>query len=146
MHRSIVFLVGIVLFPWVSLAAAPEKQKPDQVGPHIVAHREEKVTVVFTVRIIHSGTKPLQDPLIRMRLPIDTPHQSVDALEIEGRPQRVSDRWKEPVLAYHLPRLESGQILTGRWTADCRIRELRWNLNGTRDNRVPPLSADDRSL
>jgi transglutaminase-like putative cysteine protease len=146
MHKIIVFLVGGMLCLCGKCAVATERAKAEQAGPHIVAGREQKVTVVFTVRIIHSGKKPLQDPQIRMRLPLEMPHQDVDALDIEGRPRRELDRWKETVLIYRQPDLLPGHTLTGRWTAECRIRELRWNLKGQRDNRISPLSAEEKAL
>ena len=40
---------------------AAEKSKSEQAGPHAVARTEQEVAVVFTVRIIHNGKKPLQD-------------------------------------------------------------------------------------
>jgi transglutaminase-like putative cysteine protease len=131
MRGLVAFLIGGILLPCGAIASAAERSKSQQTGPHAVARTEQKVAVVFTVRVIHNGTKPLQDPQIRMRLPLALPQQDIDAVDVEGRPRREFDRWHEPVLVYWRSGLPSGGMLTGRWSAECRIRELQWNLRGT---------------
>ncbi len=91
-----------------------------------------------------------------MRLPLVLPHQDIDALDVEGQPRRELDRWQEPVLVYRQAELASGRMLTGRWSAECRIRELRWNLKGTvpfslgrksgQSPLSPSLSAEEKAL
>jgi hypothetical protein len=97
-------------------------------GPRAVVGTEQSVAVVYTVRIIHNGKEALREPQIRMRLPVECPHQDIDSLQIEGSPRRVLDCWKEPVAVYRQPELACGGVLTGRWMAAGSIRELRWDL------------------
>jgi hypothetical protein len=125
---------------------APANDKDRTAGPRVVPGSEQDVTLVFTVRIIHSGEKALKEPEIRMRLPLTCTQQDIDSLQIEGQPRREFDRWKEPVIVYRQPELSPGQVMTGRWTADCRIRELKWNLADRRTGGVPALSAEERLL
>jgi hypothetical protein len=155
MHKLVVFLVVGMLFLCGTRIAAAERPKPERAGPHAVARTEQKVAVVFTVRIIHNGKKPLQDAEIRMRLPVALPQQNVDVLEIEGRPRRELDRWQAPVVVYRQAELLPGHVLTGRWAAECRIRELQWNLKGTVPIVAPAkmglspltsLSAEEKAL
>ena len=154
MHKPVVFLVGGMLLLCGTCGAA-ERSKSDQSSPHAVACTEQEVAVVFTVRIIHNGKKPLQDPQIRMRLPVALPQQNVDVLEIEGRPRRELDRWRAPVVVDRQAELLPDQVLTGRWAAECRIRELQWTLKGTAPivapakMGLPPLtslSAEEKAL
>jgi hypothetical protein len=111
MRNFVVLLVGLMLLLSSTRAAAVETPKT---GPHAVARSEQAVDVVFTVRIIHNGKKPLRDPEMRMRLPLALPHQDIDALTIEGQPRRELDRWKGPVVVYRQAELSSDGALVGR--------------------------------
>jgi transglutaminase-like putative cysteine protease len=123
-----------------------ESGKDRTAGPQVVPGSEQDVSVIFTVRIIHSGEKALKEPEIRMRLPLACPQQDIDSLQIEGQPQHKVDRWNEPVIVYRQSELSPGQVMTGRWTADCRVRELKWNLADRRNSGVPVLSEEDKAL
>jgi hypothetical protein len=109
------------------------KENNKNASPYSIAGSEQSISVVYTVRIVHSGEQALQEPEIRMRLPITSLHQDIDRIDVEGEPQREFDRWKEPSLFYRRPELGTGQALTGRWTVECRIRELRWDLTDRSD-------------
>jgi transglutaminase-like putative cysteine protease len=120
--------------------------KTGTAGPRVVPGSEQEVSVVFTVRIIHSGQQALKEPEIRMRLPLSCPQQDVNGSQIEGQPWHKLDRWKEPVIVYRQPELSPGQVMTGRWTCDCRIRELKWNLADRRTGGAPALSENEKTL
>jgi transglutaminase-like putative cysteine protease len=140
MYKYAAVLVGIAILAFAASRATAAA------GPEVVEGSEQAVAVVFTVRIIHSGEHAVQEPQIRMRLPFDCPQQNVDELQIEGNPRRKLDLWKEPVVVYRQPELAPGRVLTGRWTALCRIRELKWNLADRRDSRGAVLSDAEKAL
>jgi hypothetical protein len=155
-----IFVATCVVFPLslrCTFAADGQKSEPSQQGrsasdtsraanPRAVPGSEEDVSVVFTVRIIHTGERPIAKPQIRMRLPFPLPQQDVGDLQIEGQPQREFDFWKEPLIVYRQPELAPGRILTGRWTAECRVRELKWDLANVRQNAGPTLTAEEKAL
>ncbi|MBN2578404.1 MAG: transglutaminase domain-containing protein [Pirellulales bacterium] len=97
-------------------------------SPKVVAGTEQDVTAVFTVRIVHRGKQAIQKPEIRMRLPVKDAHQEIESLAIEGKPRHERDRWNSEAVVYRQPELPPGGVMSGRWTATCRLRELQWDL------------------
>jgi len=125
-------------------AAARETAAP--AGARVVSGSEQGVAVVFVVRIVHAGKTALKSPQITMRLPVDLPHQSIARLEIEGAPQRLTDRWNAPLLSYQRKELLPGEALTGRWTASARVRQMRWSLGDPANSKGAGLSPEERAL
>ena len=129
-------LLGVVLPGWSTT--------PGDVAPKTL--REQDVAVVFTVRIVPRTEAVLASPQIKLRLPVDLPHQTLGQLDIEGTPKRVADLWNSPVLVYERAELRPGEILTGRWMASARVREFQWKLPPSPVESRMSLSAEERSL
>ena len=115
-------------------------------GPRAVAHTEQAIAVVFTVRIIHNGQKALARAADSHAAAVGPPAPGHRPFGNRRPAAREFDRWKEPVIVYRQPELSPGGVLTGRWTAECRIRELQWNLNGPTGRLRRALSAEERAL
>ena len=112
----------------------------------VVPGSEVAATVVFLTRIINHGQVPLVSPRIHMHEPVRLPHQTISELEVEGKAERRTDRWGAPILVYQRGELTPQTTMTGRWTAWATIRRFQWNLRGTGNPEVPPLSAEDQAL
>jgi hypothetical protein len=124
----------------------PKTEKIPSAESRVVVGTEQDVFVVFTVRIIHRGKQAVENPEIRMRLPFKDAHQDIDDVEIEGRPQHWRDRENLEVVVYQQPELPPGGVMSGRWTAECRRRELQWNLKKSTTNNSLKLSDEEKAL
>ena len=148
------FLVGAIGFLGWGTAASGEDQTVSRsatgTGPaearQIVPGSEEPATVVFVTRIMNRGDAVLRSPKIHLHAPVTLPHQSIDELEIEGSPTRLTDRWGSPVLLYQVEELAPQATMTGRWTAWAKIRRFRWDWSKLTSPGVGALSPDEQNL
>jgi len=130
---------GVLLVLGLALSAIGSQPAPLKL-------KDQAVTVVFSARIIPRAGGALTSPELTLRLPIDLPHQTVDEPDIEGDPKQRADLWQSPVLVYTRSELKPGQILTGRWSANARVREFQWILPPTNHSKAAVLSPEERSL
>ncbi len=113
---------------------------------------EEAATVVFLTRIVNRGPAPLVSAKIHLHAPVELLHQTIQELEVDGQPERLTDRWGSLVLAYRSERLQPQATLTGRWAAWATIRRFRWDLNLGGAARQPSgaavesLSIDENAM
>jgi transglutaminase-like putative cysteine protease len=134
----------------VGAAASPAPSPPGAQAPvtlrQVVPESETPATVVFVTRIINRDGTALRSPHIYLHAPVQLPHQEITELEVEGNPERLTDRWGSPVLLYQRQELAPGTTMAGRWTAWATVRRFRW------DWRVEPsaggaaLSPEEQAL
>ena len=112
----------------------------------IVPGSEEPATVVFLTRIMNRGETGLRAPRIHQHTPVALPHQTVNEIEVEGTPKRLTDRWGSPVLLYQLEQLAPQTTMTARWTAWVTIRRFRWDLSRATPRGAAPLLPEEQGL
>lgn len=81
-----------------------------------------------------------------MHAPVALPHQDIAKLEVEGSPQRLTDRWGSPVLFYQRQEIAPGASLVGRWAAWATIRRFRWDWTGKAGAGGAALSPEEQAL
>lgn len=144
-------MAGLSMQAIVGGAAGPPAPPPDGAGAppaaaQVVPGSETRAVVVFVTRIINSGQAPLRGPEIHLHAPIRSPHQDIAELDVEGDPERLTDRWGAPVLHYRREQLSPGAVMVGRWTAWAAIRRFRWDWSRQDDSRQAALPSEERLL
>ena len=150
-HRAWLPLFAAFSLPWVgSVAGATSPSTPSPVTPsaaaRIVPGSEAEATVVFVARIINRHTNGLRAPRLHVHTPVQLPHQDITALEVEGQPERLVDRWGAPVCLYQCSELAPGANLVGRWTASATVRRFRWDWHAPTDPVAAALAPEEKTL
>ncbi|HNQ88171.1 MAG TPA: transglutaminase-like domain-containing protein [Verrucomicrobiota bacterium] len=127
-------------------ASPPSRAEGPARAAEVVPGSETEAVVVFVTRIINGDTAPLRSPRIHLHAPIQLPHQKINKLDVEGRPQRRKDAWGAPVLVYQRETLAPGSSLVGRWTARATVRRFRWDWQGPAGGGGPSLSRKEQAL
>lgn len=149
----LVLLVAFSLSGMVTVtgAAARPGDSPGGVAAsvptaQVVSGSETQATVVFVTRIINRADTALRLPRIHMHAPLQLPHQDITELDVEGNPERLTDRWGAPVLLYQRQELAPGAFLVGRWTAWATVRRFRWDWGVKVDAGGTALSPEEKVL
>ena len=120
--RGLALFLGLTAWLGLMRAASGQPDAQRTTGAWLAARQvvpgsEAQATVVFVARIINRDTAALRSPGIHLHAPVRLPHQDITELDVEGSPERLTDRWGAPVLHYQRQELASGATLVGRWTA-----------------------------